>query len=251
MSEWAESSRVGMPASRRQLSGPVGESRMSPPVTQPKASAMPHESLTEPLYSIAATAQGGRAGHVSSEDGVVHLKLGKPGSKANPKANPETLFAAGYAACFGNALNSVADRDGPGHLRLHRHRDRDAREDRHGRRSRSGAGRRRARRSTAAPPSSWSTRRTSAAPTPRRPAATSTSPSPWPERCHGPEPVGRWPAASDQLVEQAGVDVVHEPADRDLVADEGVRPDRAHVGQQGLALVVDDVEALPRRVLTG
>ncbi|HEV7146824.1 MAG TPA: Ohr family peroxiredoxin [Pedococcus sp.] len=69
---------------------------------------MPHESLTEPLYSIAATAQGGRAGHVTSEDGAVHLKLGKPGSKANPKANPETLFAAGYAACFGNALNSVA-----------------------------------------------------------------------------------------------------------------------------------------------
>jgi len=70
--------------------------------------AMPHESLTEPLYSIAATAQGGRQGHVTSEDGVVHLKLGKPGSKANPKANPETLFAAGFAACFGNALNSVA-----------------------------------------------------------------------------------------------------------------------------------------------
>ena len=69
---------------------------------------MPHESLTEPLYSIAATAQGGRAGHVTSADGVVHLKLGKPGSKANPKANPETLFASGFAACFGNALNSVA-----------------------------------------------------------------------------------------------------------------------------------------------
>jgi Ohr subfamily peroxiredoxin len=69
---------------------------------------MPHESITEPLYAIAATAQGGRGGHVTSEDGVVHLKLGKPGSKSNPKANPETLFAAGYAACFGNALNSVA-----------------------------------------------------------------------------------------------------------------------------------------------
>jgi Ohr subfamily peroxiredoxin len=39
---------------------------------------------------------------------VIHLKLGKPGSRANPKANPETLFAAGFAACFGNALNSVA-----------------------------------------------------------------------------------------------------------------------------------------------
>jgi Ohr subfamily peroxiredoxin len=69
---------------------------------------MPHESITDPLYSISATAQGGRGGHVTSEDGVVHLKLGKPGSRANPKANPETLFACGYAACFGNALNSVA-----------------------------------------------------------------------------------------------------------------------------------------------
>ena len=69
---------------------------------------MPHESLTEPLYSIAATAQGGRSGHVTSADGVVHLKLGKPGSKANPKANPETLFAAGYSACFEGALRLVA-----------------------------------------------------------------------------------------------------------------------------------------------
>jgi lipoyl-dependent peroxiredoxin len=69
---------------------------------------MPHEAVIEPLYSIAATAQGGRGGHVASADGAVHLKLGKPGSRTNPKANPESLFAAGYAACFGNALNSVA-----------------------------------------------------------------------------------------------------------------------------------------------
>ena len=73
---------------------------------------MPHESLTEPLYSIAATAQGGRAGHVTSADGVVHLKLGKPGSKANPKANPETLFAAGWASCFNNALGRIATSQG-------------------------------------------------------------------------------------------------------------------------------------------
>jgi|RhiMethySRZTD1v2_1073278.scaffolds.fasta_scaffold1806201_1 peroxiredoxin, Ohr subfamily len=69
---------------------------------------MTYEAVTEPLYSIAATAVGGRGGHVHSADGVVDLPLGKPGSQANPKANPETLFAAGYAACFGNALNSVA-----------------------------------------------------------------------------------------------------------------------------------------------
>lgn len=73
---------------------------------------MPHESITTPLYATAATAKGGRQGHVTSEDGVIDLALGKPGSKANPKANPETLFAAGYAACFGNALNGIATAQG-------------------------------------------------------------------------------------------------------------------------------------------
>jgi Ohr subfamily peroxiredoxin len=73
---------------------------------------MPHESVTETLYTIAATAEGGRTGHVRSEDGVVDLDLGKPGSRSNPVANPETLFAAGYAACFNGALNAVAQQDG-------------------------------------------------------------------------------------------------------------------------------------------
>lgn len=68
---------------------------------------MPHESLTETLYTTAATARGGRGGRVQSEDGVIDLELGKPGSRSNPKANPETLFAAGYSACFGNAILSV------------------------------------------------------------------------------------------------------------------------------------------------
>ncbi|KGN33707.1 osmotically inducible protein C [Knoellia sinensis KCTC 19936] len=73
---------------------------------------MPHEAVNETLYTIAATAKGGRAGHVTSEDGAVDLPLGKPGSKANPRANPESLFAAGFAACFGNALNSIARHQG-------------------------------------------------------------------------------------------------------------------------------------------
>jgi Ohr subfamily peroxiredoxin len=73
---------------------------------------MPHESVNETLYTIAATAQGGRSGHVRSEDGVVDLDLGKPGSRSNPIANPETLFAAGYAACFNGALDLVAKNDG-------------------------------------------------------------------------------------------------------------------------------------------
>ena len=72
---------------------------------------MPHESVTKELYSIAATATGGRAGRTRSEDGVVDLPLGKP-STSNPVANPETLFAAGYAACYNGALTLVAKQDG-------------------------------------------------------------------------------------------------------------------------------------------
>ncbi|GAB3485413.1 organic hydroperoxide resistance protein [Flexivirga sp.] len=70
------------------------------------------EKVTEVLYTTAATAKGGREGNVKSADGVVDLPLGKPGSQANPKANPETLFAAGYSACFSGALNAMAQQDG-------------------------------------------------------------------------------------------------------------------------------------------
>ncbi len=73
---------------------------------------MPHESINETLYTIAASAHGGREGRTTSEDGVIDVPLGKPGSKSNPKANPETLFAAGYAACFNGALNFMASQEG-------------------------------------------------------------------------------------------------------------------------------------------
>src|SRR6478672_3214425 len=73
---------------------------------------MPFEAVNETLYTTAASAQGGRQGRVRSEDGVVDLPLGKPGSKSNPKANPETLFASGYASCFNGALAAVAGREG-------------------------------------------------------------------------------------------------------------------------------------------
>ncbi len=73
---------------------------------------MPYEAVTESLYTTAATSTGGRQGTVKSEDGVIDLPLGKPGSKANPKADPETLFAAGYSACFGSALNAIATQAG-------------------------------------------------------------------------------------------------------------------------------------------
>ena len=68
--------------------------------------------ITEIAYTTSAAAKGGRTGHVRSADGVIDLDLGKPGSTANPKANPETLFAAGYAACFQGALTArSAQRD--------------------------------------------------------------------------------------------------------------------------------------------
>ena len=64
------------------------------------------------LYTAAATSSGGREGHVRSSDGVLDLPLAMPkelgGSGKPGTTNPEQLFAAGYAACFENALLRVA-----------------------------------------------------------------------------------------------------------------------------------------------
>ena len=65
----------------------------------------------QPLYTASATAIGGRAGTVKSSDGVLDLKLAYPkelGGPGGAATNPEQLFAAGYAACFENALLRVA-----------------------------------------------------------------------------------------------------------------------------------------------
>lgn len=63
------------------------------------------------LYRAGATANGGRSGRVRSEDGVLDLLLAVPrelGGDGARATNPEQLFAAGYAACFENALLHVA-----------------------------------------------------------------------------------------------------------------------------------------------
>jgi Ohr subfamily peroxiredoxin len=60
--------------------------------------------ITKVSYTTSATAQGGRAGHVTSADGIVDLDLAQPGTSTEPRANPETLFAAGYSACFHGAM---------------------------------------------------------------------------------------------------------------------------------------------------
>ena len=73
---------------------------------------MPYEALKDVIYTTSATATNGRDGSVTSADGVIALDLGKPGSQSHPKANPETLFASGYAACFGSALISIGRQRG-------------------------------------------------------------------------------------------------------------------------------------------
>jgi Ohr subfamily peroxiredoxin len=63
------------------------------------------------LYTATATATGdGRNGHARSEDGFVDLDLRIPTEMGGQggAANPEELFAAGYAACFHSALKLVA-----------------------------------------------------------------------------------------------------------------------------------------------
>ena len=62
------------------------------------------------LYSTNVKAVGGRSGSIRSEDGLLELNLGLPkelGGKGGA-TNPEQLFAAGYAACFGNAIIHVS-----------------------------------------------------------------------------------------------------------------------------------------------
>src|SRR5258708_2347398 len=66
----------------------------------------------KPLYTATATAQGGRNGHTQSSDGLVSVDLSVPKAMGGPgkagSTTPEDLFAAGYAACFGGALDFVA-----------------------------------------------------------------------------------------------------------------------------------------------
>ncbi len=63
------------------------------------------------VYETAATAVGGRNGKVTTDDGTLDLEVRLPrsmGGTGTGYTNPEQLFAAGYAACFDNALNYIA-----------------------------------------------------------------------------------------------------------------------------------------------
>lgn len=62
------------------------------------------------LYKTQATALAGRNGSVKTDDGLLELELAYPKEMGGTGAatNPEQLFAAGYSACFSNAILHVA-----------------------------------------------------------------------------------------------------------------------------------------------
>lgn len=67
------------------------------------------------IYTTNATATGGRDGSVRTDDGSIDVQLVLPKEMGGPGgigANPEKLFAAGYAACFLGALKAVSGKVG-------------------------------------------------------------------------------------------------------------------------------------------
>lgn len=66
--------------------------------------------LAKKLYTATATANHGRDGGAKSDDGHLDVQLSAPKELGGPGTgtNPEQLFAAGYAACFGSAIGHIA-----------------------------------------------------------------------------------------------------------------------------------------------
>jgi len=67
------------------------------------------------IYTARATVTGGRdAGHGRTHDGAFEVRLRRPREAGGEGggANPEQLFAIGYAACFESALGMSARRAG-------------------------------------------------------------------------------------------------------------------------------------------
>src|SRR6476660_2730590 len=78
----------------------------------------PTMDTIKPLFTATATAVGGRNGHAESSDRIVAVDLSVPKEMGGPgkpgTATPEHLFAAGYAACFGGAIDFVAKKEKKG-----------------------------------------------------------------------------------------------------------------------------------------
>ncbi len=67
----------------------------------------------EVKYTTSAVSEGGRHGRVRTTDGTLDLSTTEPkelgGDGEGGKTNPEQLFAAGYASCFGSAAKLAAE----------------------------------------------------------------------------------------------------------------------------------------------
>lgn len=65
----------------------------------------------DPKFTAIASATGGRNGHTATDDGIVSVDLSVPKAMGGPgkpdTGTPEHLFAAGYAACFGGAVDFI------------------------------------------------------------------------------------------------------------------------------------------------
>lgn len=63
----------------------------------------------DPKYTTSVAVIGGREGHAVSDDGVLDVQLRRPKTNGiSDGTNPEQLFAAAWAGCFGGALGAVA-----------------------------------------------------------------------------------------------------------------------------------------------
>lgn len=67
------------------------------------------------IFETSAVNTGGRAGHVTSDDGTIDFDIQMPspnGVQKKGTTNPEQLFAAAYSTCFAGALQHVAKEAG-------------------------------------------------------------------------------------------------------------------------------------------
>jgi osmotically inducible protein OsmC len=69
-------------------------------------------ALDQVLHTSRGTSKGGRNGHTQSGDGMVNVDLSVPKDMGGPgkpnTSTPEDLFAAGYSACLGGAIDYMA-----------------------------------------------------------------------------------------------------------------------------------------------
>jgi Ohr subfamily peroxiredoxin len=70
-------------------------------------------ALTKLLHTSHASSTGGRNGHTQSADGMISVDLSVPKDMGGPgkpnTSTPEDLFAAGYSACLGGAIDYMAN----------------------------------------------------------------------------------------------------------------------------------------------